>query len=427
MTALRKSGAYDRAEELRLAGFLFDEIAHLSPDVEGVSRPAFSDIETKTLSFLEDFARREGLEVWYDAGLNANFCLPGEREAARYTLIGSHVDSVPFGGNFDGLAGVVAGLLCLVRARREGRRFAVPVHVLAMRGEESAWFGPCYIGSKALTGTLSASDLAARHKGDGRSLDAHMDALGIDMAGVRAGRPLIDLSRIAAYLEVHIEQGPLLIGKDVPAAVVSGIRGNIRYRSLRCLGEAGHSGAVPRAFRRDPVLALADLLVRLDESWATILAKGDDLVLTSGIVGTDPEKHAMTRIPDQVSFSLDIRSQSARVLDEMRELLKTEMAQIERDRKVRFELDEELRVAPALCDPGLVAGLCAAMETVGQEPFVMASGGGHDAAVFSSVGVPAGMVFVRNRNGSHNPQEAMELPDLLAATDIVHQYLVGAP
>lgn len=427
MTALRKAGAYDRAQELRLAGRLFDEVARMSPDVEGVSRPAFSDIETKTLSFLEDFARREGLEVWYDAGLNANFCLPGERDAARYTVIGSHVDSVPFGGNFDGLAGVVAGLLCLVRARREGRKFAFPVHVLAMRGEESAWFGPCYIGSKALTGTLSASDLAARHKGDGRSLDAHMEALGIDMTRVRAGRPLIDLSRIAAYLEVHIEQGPLLIGKDVPAAVVSGIRGNIRYRSLRCLGEAGHSGAVPRAFRRDPVLAMADLLVRLDESWATILAKGDDLVLTSGIVGTDPEKHAMTRIPDQVSFSLDIRSQSARVLDEMRELLKTEMAQIERDRKVRFELDEELRVAPALCDPGLVTGLCKAMETVGQEPFVMASGGGHDAAVFSSVGVPAGMVFVRNRNGSHNPQEAMELSDLLAATDIVHQYLVGAP
>ncbi|WP_249690965.1 Zn-dependent hydrolase [Stappia sp. WLB 29] len=427
MTALRKSGAYDRAEELRLAGFLFDEIARMSPDVEGVSRPAFSDIETKTLSFLEDFARREGLEVWYDAGLNANFCLPGDRDAERYTVIGSHVDSVPFGGNFDGLAGVVAGLLCLVRARREGRKFAFPVHVLAMRGEESAWFGPCYIGSKALTGTLSASDLAARHKGDGRTLDAHMEAIGIDMAPVRAGKPLIDLSRIEAYLEVHIEQGPLLIGKAVPAAVVSGIRGNIRYRSLRCVGEAGHSGAVPRAFRRDPVLAMADLLVRLDESWATILAKGDDLVLTSGIVGTDPDKHAMTRIPDQVSFSLDIRSQSARVLDEMRDLLKTEMAQIERDRKVRFELDEELRVAPALCDADLVARLSKAMETVGQEPFVMASGGGHDAAVFSAAGVPAGMVFVRNRNGSHNPQEAMELPDLLSATDIVHQYLMVAP
>lgn len=427
MTALRKPALDDRAEELRIAGFLFGEIAGFSPDVEGVSRPAFSDIETRTLAFLEDFARREGLEVWYDKGLNANFCLPGDREAERYTLIGSHVDSVPFGGNFDGLAGVVAGLLCLLRAKRRGTRFSAPVHVLAMRGEESAWFGPCYIGSKALTGTLAASELKACHKGDGRTLDAHMDALRIDMAPVRAGRPLMDLSRVAAYLELHIEQGPLLVGKGIPAAVVSGIRGNIRYRSVRCLGEAGHSGAVPRAFRRDPVLAMADLLVRLDESWATILAKGDDLVLTSGIVGTDPKMHAMTRIPDQISFSLDLRSQSARVLDEMRDLLKAEMAQIERDRKVRFELDEELRVEPALCDPALVSGLSAAMQEAGQEPFVMASGGGHDAAVFSAAGVPAGMVFVRNRNGSHNPQEAMELPDLLSATDILHQYLTDTP
>ena len=427
MTALRKPAIDDRAEELRIAGYLFGEIAGFSPDVEGVSRPAFSEIETKTLAFLEDFARREGLDVWYDAGLNANFCLPGDREAGRYTVIGSHVDSVPFGGNFDGLAGVVSGLLCLLRAKRRGTRFSVPVHVLAMRGEESAWFGPCYIGSKALTGTLAASDLKAGHKGDGRSLDAHMDALGIEMEPIRAGRPLMDLSRVAAYLELHIEQGPLLVGKGIPAAVVSGIRGNIRYRAVRCIGEAGHSGAVPRAFRRDPVLAMADLLVRLDESWATILAKGDDLVLTSGIVGTDPKMHAMTRIPDQISFSLDLRSQSARVLDEMRDLLKTEMAQIERDRKVRFELDEEMRVEPALCDPSLVSGLSAAMRDAGQEPFVMASGGGHDAAVFSAAGVPAGMVFVRNRNGSHNPQEAMELPDLLSATDILHQYLTDTP
>lgn len=427
MTALRKPAVDDRAEELRIAGYLFGEIAGFSPDVEGVSRPAFSEIETRTLAFLEDFARREGLDVWYDAGLNANFCLPGDREAGRYTVIGSHVDSVPFGGNFDGLAGVVSGLLCLLRAKRRGTRFATPVHVLAMRGEESAWFGPCYIGSKALTGTLAAAELKAGHKGDGRSLDAHMDTLGIDMEPVRAGRPLMDLSRVAAYLELHIEQGPLLVGKGIPAAVVSGIRGNIRYRAVRCIGEAGHSGAVPRAFRRDPVLAMADLLVRLDESWATILAKGDDLVLTSGIVGTDPKMHAMTRIPDQISFSLDLRSQSARVLDEMRDLLKTEMAQIERDRKVRFELDEEMRVEPALCDPSLVSGLSAAMRDAGQEPFVMASGGGHDAAVFSAAGVPAGMVFVRNRNGSHNPQEAMELPDLLSATDILHQYLTDTP
>ncbi len=388
-----------------------------------MSRPAFSAIETDTLRFLEDFARDNGLEVWYDAGANANFALPGDRDAERFVVIGSHVDSVPYGGNFDGLAGVVAGLVCLLRAQRRGERFARPVHVLAMRGEESAWFGPCYIGSKALTGTLPDLEALALHKGDGRTLDSHMADAGIAMEPVRGRQPLIDLSAIEAYLELHIEQGPLLIGKEIPAAVVSGIRGNFRHRRVRCIGEAGHSGAVPKAYRRDAVLAMADLLVRLDESWSTILNMGDDLVLTSGMVGTDPERHAMSKIPEEVSFSLDIRSQSPRTLDDMRRLLQAEMQQVEKDRKVRFELDEEMRVEPAMCDPELVEGLKAAMARVGQEPFVMPSGGGHDAAVFSAAGVPSAMVFVRNSNGSHNPQEAMELADFIAATDIVHEFL----
>ena len=426
MTAHGRISIDDRAQDIETARKLFDGIAALSRDTEGVSRPAFSGIESETLRFLEDFARGQGLEVWYDSGLNARFCLPGDREAARYTVVGSHVDSVPQGGNFDGLAGVVASLVCLARAKRRGAAFARPVHALAMRGEESAWFGPCYIGSKALTGTLTKSELAANHKGDGRTLGDHMGEVGLPMDEIGRKVPLGDLAAMEAYLELHIEQGPLLIGKDIPAAVVSGIRGNFRHRAVRCIGEAGHSGAVPRAYRRDPVLAMADLLVRLDESWSTILNMGDDLVLTSGMVGTDPANHAMSRIPDEVTFSLDIRSQSAATLDQMRSLLRAEMSQVERDRKVRFELDEEMRVEPAVCDPALVERLKAAMSRVGQEPFVMPSGGGHDAAVFAAAGIPSAMVFVRNRNGSHNPHEAMELDDFLAATDIVYECLTAS-
>lgn len=410
-----------------IAAYLFAEIARRTADFEGVSRPAFSQVETDTLRFLEDFARERGLDVWYDAGQNANFALPGDRDAPRHVLVGSHVDSVPCGGNFDGLAGVVAGLVCLLRAQREGTTFALPVHAIAMRGEESAWFGPCYLASKALTGTVSADELARPHKGDGRLLAEHMRDVGIAMDEVVAGRPLADLARIAAYVELHIEQGPLLIGKGLPAAVVTGIRGNFRHPAITCHGEDGHSGAVPRAFRRDPVLAMADLLVRLDESWSTILNKGDDLVLTCGVVATDPARHAMSRIPDSVRFSLDIRSQSAATLDEMRDLLRSEIRQIERDRKVSFDLGAEIATEPATCDPVLVDRLREAMRTSGQEPFLMASGGGHDAAVFASAGVPSAMVFVRNANGSHNPREAMEIGDFVAATDIVYTFLRAGP
>ncbi len=409
------------------AARLFEDIAKKTADTEGVSRPAFSQIETWTLEYLEKFAKSEGLHVSYDAGLNAVFCLPEDRDASKYVLVGSHVDSVPQGGNFDGLAGVLAGLMCLLRAKKAGRRFARPVKVLAMRGEESAWFGPCYIASKALLGVLPEEERAAKHKGDGRALDEHMSDIGIDMTPIRAEKPLIEKDNILAYLELHIEQGPLLIAKDMPAAVVSGIRGNIRHKQIRCIGEAGHSGAVPRAYRHDPVFALADLLTRLDESWLTIVQKGSDMVLTSGIVGTDPSRHAMTRIPDEVRFSLDIRSQNIEVLQSMRALMRQEMRTIEKDRGVSFELDRENGASPALCDPEIVSSLSAAMTKTGLEPFVMASGGGHDAAVFANAGIPTGMVFVRNRNGSHNPHEAMEISDFMAGTAIIYNFLLETP
>lgn len=414
-------------DEQSLAARIFDDIAKMSPDSAGVSRPAYSAKETEVLCYLEDLGISEGLSVTYDAGQNAVFSLPEDAAAEKFVLVGSHVDSVPMGGNYDGLAGVAAGLICLIRARRSGQSFARPVKVIAMRGEESAWFGPCYIASKALMGSLGKAEWESLHKDDGRTLQAHMDTIGVDMERVCKGIPLLEADRVLEYIELHIEQGPLLIGKNMSMAIISGIRGNFRHKKIRCIGEAGHSGAVPRAYRKDPVLAMADLLTRLDESWLTILQKGGDMVMTSGIVTTDPEKNAMTRIPDEVSFSLDIRSQDAGVLENMRVLLREEIDQVARERRVRFELESENATAPALMDTRVVKGLTGAMERLGLEPFVMASGGGHDAAVFANAGVPTAMVFVRNQNGSHNPDEAMEIDDFLVATSVIYEHLTDLP
>ena len=407
------------------AARLFCEIATRTADVEGVSRPAFSETETETLQFLMDFARSEGLATEWDAGRNVIFTLPEDATAERYILVGSHADSVPRGGNFDGLAGILAGLLCLVRAKREGIRFSEPVKVVAMRGEESAWFGPCYIGSKALLGLLSETELSARHKNDGRTLHQHMEQAGIDMASVRAGKPLVDRAAIKAYIEVHIEQGPVLIERNLPAAIVSGIRGNFRYKKIACFGEAGHSGAVPLAYRHDPVLAMAELLNVLDAAWHDFVAKGRDLVVTSGMVSTDQQKHALSRIPDSVEFSLDIRSQDREMLETMHALFLKHVVRIEGERAVRFDLGDALLTSPALCDTPLIAELANAAEVVGVQPALVPSGGGHDAAMFAEAGIPCGMIFIRNRNGSHNPREAMEIDDFNTATSILHQFLVN--
>ncbi|WP_245450560.1 M20/M25/M40 family metallo-hydrolase [Neorhizobium sp. SOG26] len=268
-------------------------------------------------------------------------------------------------------------------------------------------------------------ELVSRHKGDGRTLFEHMEAAGVDMTAVGAGRPLLDREAITPYVEVHIEQGPVLIERNLPAAIVSGIRGNFRYKTISCFGEAGHSGAVPLAYRHDPVLAMAELLNVLDAAWHDLVAKGCHLVVTSGMVSTDQQKHALSRIPDSVHFSLDVRSQDRETLETMHALMLKHVARIEQERAVRFELGTPLRTEPALCDPSLINELLRAAEAVGVEPALLPSGGGHDAAVFAHAGVPAGMIFIRNRNGSHNPQEAMEIADFAIATTVLHQFLMN--
>lgn len=402
---------------------LFDDVAQLGTDTLGVSRPAYSATETRVLEYLEREAQAHGILTMRDAGDNLLFSLPEEADAQRFVLVGSHVDSVPQGGNYDGLAGVAAGLFCLIKAREEGRRFARPVRVIAMRAEESHWFGPCYIGSKSLTGQLGKAELAAKHREDGRTLESHMRDLSIDVDSILAGKPLLCMDSVLEYIEVHIEQGPMLVEKRLPVAVVSGIRGNFRHKKITCIGEAGHSGAVPRAYRHDPVFALADLLSRLDDSWLTILQKGDDLVLTSGMVATDPQTHSLSRIPGKITFSFDCRSQSDTALEGMRVLLREEMEQVENTRRVRFELDEEMSSAPALMAESVIQSLRKAMVQTGLEPFVMPSGGGHDAAIFANAGVPSGMIFLRNRNGSHNPEEALDIADFLLGAEVLYNHL----
>ncbi|PCI85228.1 MAG: Zn-dependent hydrolase [Hyphomicrobiales bacterium] len=408
-----------------IATKIFKDVAAFSQDTDGISRPAFSKIETQTLEYLQSLCQEFGLTVKYDAGKNATISLPQHADATNFSLIGSHVDSVPMGGNFDGLAGVVAGILCLIQAKQKNIPFTHPVKVIALRGEESAWFGPCYIGSKCLLGVISDEELASKHKDDGQTLDTHMSNIGIDMTPIRNHQPLINTSSIIEFIELHIEQGPLLEEQNLPAAIVSAIRGNFRYKNIRCQGEAGHSGAVPKEYRKDPVMALADLLSNLDKKWQQILDNDDDLVLTSGVLTTNPEKHALSRIPDEVNFSLDIRSQNPKILSEMHQFLKTQIKKLEITRKVKFTLNQVNSNPPVKMNKKIVTGLSKAMKANQLKPITFASGGGHDSAVFAGKNIPTGMIFIRNQNGSHNPQEAMKINDLLVGTSIIFTYLTA--
>ncbi len=414
------------AADLRaLAESLFGEMRSLSRDDPGITRECYAAGENAALQLLRTTAEAHGLVCSTDRAANLIVSFPGDDFSKPALVLGSHADSVPHGGNFDGGAGLIAGLLCMIRLRADAGRLATPVRLLALRGEESAYYGRANIGARALFGLLTRNDLAALRQGSGRPLGEALEAAGADLAAIEAGERLIADGFAAAYLELHIEQGPVMVARDLPTAVVTGIRGNLRHRRVVCRGEAGHSGTIPRWLRRDAVFAVSDLLMRLDEHWDRLLQRGIDLVITSGVCGTDPEKHAISRIPGEVYFSFEVRSQSFDTLENFYELFRSECRAVSDLRHVTFEFDERVYTEPARMDEAMINRLRKLSEQLGIASELIPSGAGHDAAVFANAGVPSGMIFVRNRNGSHNPDEDMQIDDFLEGLELMCAFARG--
>lgn len=407
-----------------LARRIFEAIREVSKDGEGVSRESYGSGEEQAMQIIEKYASELGISAKRDRFQNLWLRLAKDTRIEPPILIGSHLDSVPQGGNYDGLAGIVAGILILVRLR-DDPLMAPPIRVLALRGEESAWYGKAYIGSQALLGKLLANALAFRHRDSHCTLGESMANMGIDVDAIARGEALVSPGDIAAWLELHIEQGPVMVARDLPSTVVTGIRGNIRYLSASCRGETGHSGAVPRWLRHDVVLAASELFSRMDEHWRVLLQMGMDLVMTVGIMATPPQSHAVSVIPGEVTFTFEIRSQDVETLERFNTLLLEESRSIEQERGVRFDFSESLYTAPATLDPQWIQLIEQSAVARGIELEHMASGAGHDAAVFANAGFPSAMVFIRNEHGSHNVHEAMEYDDFLDGVDLLFGSLLA--
>jgi len=406
-----------------LAEKIFHDIREMSFDGVGVTRESYGAGESAAGDYLTKLAESEGLAVEVDRAANIMFSAPGTPADEPAIWIGSHMDSVPQGGNYDGLAGIVAGLLCLIARQRSGDTQTPPVRVAAFRGEESAWFGKAYMGSSALLGKLSQADLDLAHRSTGETLAQYMERAGADVAAIREQTLLTELDNIRAYLELHIEQGPVMVARELPVAVVSGIRGNIRHNRIECLGDAQHSGVVPRWLRHDAMFAVSDLIMRLDEHWRVLLERGTDLVVTVGVVQTDPAEHSISRIPGRVSFSFEVRSKSTDTLEAFYQLMRAESAAISKERGVKFEFDRRVFSEPATMDPQICEILSKASEKCGVPYEVIPSGAGHDASLFANLGIPSGMLFVRNQNGSHNPHEAMDIDDFMVGVQVLSDAL----
>lgn len=405
--------ALDRADRL------FAELAQMSADAPGVTRPSFGPVESAAHAMIAREADALGLECSTDSIGALYVTLPGRDRNAPLLMTGSHLDSVPHGGNFDGAAGVLAGLV-LLEHLLQGPRPPCDVTLMAIRAEEMIWFPEHYLGSRAAFGLLprDAPD-RVRRSDTGRTLADHMLDAGFDPQPIRDGEAQLDRTRIAAFVEVHIEQGPVLVEAACPVGIVTAIRGNIRHRHCRITGETTHAGGVPRRNRRDAVLAGVELAAALEALWLDAEAQGEDMVLTLGEFATDPEQHGITKVPGTLSFTIDVRSQDDAVLDLFEARLQALASGIAQKRGVEIDLGRCTQAAAAPMSMEIRDSLAAAARTRNVPYKELPSGGGHDCATFASLGIPSAMLFIRNRNGSHNPDEHMEFNDFAAACDVL--------
>ena len=363
----------------------------------GVTRLAYTEREDEMHACFRDAARDLGFRVWTDCV--GNSYAAGFPEGTQdYTLIGSHLDSVIEGGEYDGVAGVLAGLAVLCELRE--RRIGAPVAVAAFRCEESSNFRVCTVGSGLVTGTLEDAVLRGASDRQGVPLLRHLARYGFDPDAAL-------LRGCARYLELHIEQGRVLQERGCEIGVVSAIAAPHRFL-LRLRGMAEHSGATPMSLRRDSLCAAAEAILAVER--AGLAEAVNDSVATVGCVENRP--NVMNAVPGETTLQIDLRGIREDSVVRMENAVRREVEALCARRGVGFTLDAVDVKHPVLLDEGLQKRLCAAAEALGLPHMVLPSGAGHDAMSFAEL-CPTGMVFIPCRDGvSHNVHEHTELSQI---------------
>ena len=377
----------------------------------GVTRLSFTEEERAAKDQVASFMREAGLSVREDAAGNLFGRREGRDPDSPAVLIGSHVDSVYNGGNFDGPLGVLAGVEILQTMQEQGVETERPIEVVAFTDEEGARFSFGMIGSRALAGRLAPEDLTKHEDKDGVSIAEAMRAYGLDPERVgEAARPE---GSVEAYVELHIEQGRVLENEDLPAGVVMGIAGPVWLR-FSLTGETGHAGATPMNLRHDALATAAEVMCHIE----TEASETGTSVGTVGQLSLEPG--GINIIPGRVEFSLDLRDIDQEVRDGVEGRILKGAEEICERRGTGLEIETLQRLAPAPCSGLVRDAVRGACERVGIRPHALPSGAGHDGMQLTDL-CPMGMIFVRSKNGvSHSPDEWSSRKDCAAGSDILY-------
>ena len=385
-----------------------DELAAISSRTDGVERVYLSPEHARANKVTAQWMVDAGMSTWTDAAGNQCGRYEGTLPAAPALLLGSHLDTVPDAGRFDGILGVVLAIGVVNRLHQAGRRLPFAVEVLAFGDEEGTRFGTALLGSRAVAGTWDQGWWQLKDAA-GTTLVEAFEAFGLDPSKVGDAARCPD--RVVGYLEAHIEQGPYLEEADRALGVVSSIAGARRFQ-LSLTGEAGHAGGVPFHRRRDALAGAAEAVLAVER----LAMASPGRIATVGQLHAYPG--AVNVIPGRVEFSLDLRAE----FDADRDRVWAEIQQAVREtcgrRRLTFDSRQTHSASAVVAAPKLRSVVAAGIQATGDsEPMVLFSKAGHDAMAIADL-CDFGMLFIRCEGGvSHHPAEAVTRADVRTALD----------
>jgi len=380
----------------------------------GVTRPSFSQADLEARAWLKDKIESAGLAIRHDGAGNIFGRLEGSA-GGKVVMAGSHIDTVPNGGMFDGAAGVLAALECLERIREEGFRLTKTLEVASFTDEEGGLVGD-FLGSRAFIGDL-----------DRELVEKGLTAFGLPLRDVLKATPytvesILEARReapeIEAFLELHIEQGPVLDDEGVPVGIVEAIQGK-HYRWCSFIGEAGHAGTTALELRRDAFLGLADFALKATRH---VAANRYGSFVTIGKVNVKPG--AFSIVPGEAGFSFEFRARTGETMAVLERELFALAEDVAATRGLRFVSRVIDKTAPLAVPVRLTALLQESCARLGYPFLALTSGAGHDAQILAAKGDTA-MIFVPSPDGlSHCPEESVRREDLEKGANVLLSSLI---
>lgn len=391
-----------------------DELAKFTQSNGQVNRQYLTPEHAEVNARVAQWMQQSGMKSWTDEAGNVWGRYESTNQDAKSFIMGSHLDTVPNAGKYDGILGVITPISLIEYFHQQGITFPFHIDIVGFCDEEGSRFGTTLLGSRAITGTWQ-DKWATLTDINGVNLASAMREFGLDINQIhKAQRHRKDY---LGFLELHIEQGPVLEANSHPLGFVTAISGAKRFM-ITVEGEPGHAGTVPMAMRKDALVGACEMIGNINQ-----IAHKYDIVATVGEIHNSP--NAVNVIPGRCQFTLDIRSQNDDIRDEALAEIKSTLKKLAKKNHTVIAFKKTHHADAVSCHPTLTEKVKQALSSSGLRPFGLASGAGHDAMEMAKL-CPMSMLFMRCHKGiSHHPDEAIDAGDITKSLEVLYGFFTA--